>query len=639
MVVLVVGLVLIGAVVDLLRIRQDIDGGRVALSGLQLDALGEGLVPTVDRAAARLSHADGIADRSPFLAVLSVLPLARDQVRGLRDLTNVTEQLGTAAVSAAEAIDVDLQRAGHEPSARVDLLDTVLRELDDIEDTVASLDVGAQGDLIGPLADARRRVVAELDSVPERLDEARGYLHGMRRLLAGPSHYLLLGANNAEMRGGAGMPLSAGVVTIDDGDIEFGEFTQLSGLRFGEPPVTFPAAWPETYHRWRFGRSYLETAVSPNFTVTGPMYRTMAPAAGFGEVDGVLEVDAVALRDLLEVIGPVEMDGVTYDTSNVEQKVLNESYITFDNFDERGDRVEVQSKLAKQIFEAFKEREVPVSAMATALQRAAEGRHLLASSADPDVQALWTSIGADGSLSPAGLMVTAQNVAANKLDWYIDPRVTLNVLPAMDGSWRARLTVTITNPVPDRTSRYIDGFYDGLTNGTHRTMVAVYLPAAAYGVHSLDLPFSELGDDPPLQMYAKRFEINRGETRRVALEFALPPKNVAALLLPSGRVRPVQFEVNGIDVTDAKPTAVFWVQPPGNPTTPGAPAVAAILALVGALALLIGARAELRVHQADHVHRAGRGVSEPVRRARALSGLLFAAALAVLATGALIDRL
>jgi hypothetical protein len=628
-------LLVVGALVDLLRIRHDLDAGRAALSGLELETLGEGLVPTVGGAAAHLSEADGVADRSPFLAAVGVLPGVRDQIEGLRDLTEVTEQLGEAADDAARAIDVDLERAGSEPSARVDLLDTVLAELDRIEEVVADVDVGAQGELLGPLADARRRVVAELESVPDRLDEARGYLQGMRRLLAGPSSYLLLGANNAEMRGGAGMPLSAGVVTIRDGDIDFGEFTQLSGLRFGEPPVSFPSAWLETYRRWRFGRSYLETAVSPNFTVTGPMYRAMAHHAGFGQVDGVLEVDAVALRELLDVIGPVEMDGVTYDSSNVEQKVLNESYITFNNADERGDRVEVQSQLAKRIFDAFKERDVPVSALATALRRAAEGRHLLASSADPDVQALWESIGADGSLLPSGLMVTAQNVAANKLDWYIDPKVTLNVLPGLDGSWRARLTVTITNPVPERTSAYIDGFYDGLTNGTHRTMVAVYLPEEAYEIHSLDLPFTEGGDDPPLQMWAKRFEIPRGETRRVALEFRLPPDHTAVAILPSGRVRPVEYEVNGVKLDDSVLTAAFWVQPDEEDGAPSGAAVAALLALAGALAIGVGKRAQRRATPADP----GTTVSEALQRAPALGLLLLGSAAAVLLTEWLISWL
>jgi hypothetical protein len=225
-------------------------------------------------------------------------------------------------------------------------------------------------------------------------------------------------------------------------------------------------------------------------------------------------------------------------------------------------------------------------------------------------------------------------VAANKLDWYITPKVTLNVLPALDGSWKARLTVTIENPVPERTSAYVDGFYDGLTNGTHRTMVAVYLPEKAYDVHTLDSDFSEAGADPPLQMFAKRFEIPRGESRSVALEFSLPHDQVAALIIPSGRVHPVPYEVNHIPVTDAAPAAVFWVQPAEPGVSPGAPAVAALLALVGALAVLAGTRARLRATTSGPLE----AISEPLRRAPALGGMLFAAALAVLVAGELISR-
>ena len=625
---------LAGAVVDLLRIRNDLDGGRSAISGLALDNLDEGLVPTITQAANRLSRADRIADRSPFLAMLGVVPGLSDQVHGVRDMTELAERLGRTGVQSSLAIDKVLQQAGGDASKRVTLLDTVLTELDRVEGVIDEVQIGAHGRLLRPLADARHQLVDELDRAPDRLDEARFYVGGLRRLLAGPSRYLLLGANNAEMRGGAGMPLSAGVVTITNGDIEFGEFVQLSGLRFGTPPVTFPEAWRSTYYRWRIGRSFLETSASPNFAVTGPMYQEMAEAAGFGHVDGVLEVDAVALKNLLKVIGPVELDGQKYDEHNVEQQVLNENYLRFATIeDDRGQRVELQSQLAKRIFEAFKEREVPVAQLAFALREAAYGRHLLAHSTDPAVQSLWKSIGADGSLDPPGLMVTAENIAANKLDWYLEPNVILNVLPAIDGNWKARLTVSIENPVLKTSSPQIDGTYDGLTNGTHRTMVAVYLPRGAYDIRSLDRPFTEQGPDPPLQMAAKRFEIPRGETRSVALEFSLPAGYFGALIMPSGRVHPVDYLVNGVAVTDAVPTLVFWVQPSESGQGPGAPAVAGVLALAGALAVTYGVRGRLRIAAA----RPMRPIPDLVLRAPSFGFVLFLAAFGVLVAGALIS--
>ena len=91
-------------------------------------------------------------------------------------------------------------------------------------------------------------------------------------------------------------------------------------------------------------------------------------------------------------------------------------------------------------------------------------------------------------------------------------------------------------------------------------------------------------------MYAKRFEIPRGETRRVALEFSMPKEEVTALILPSGRVRPVEYEVNGVATNDAGYAVAYWGYSVADPETPGAPAVAAILALVGALAVAVGAR-------------------------------------------------
>ncbi len=624
---------LVGAAIDLLRIRGDLESGRASLANLDLATVGDGLVPTVGSAADHLERADGRADRSPFLATLGVLPVVGDQVDGLRDLTEVTEQLGRVGRDAATAIDRDLTIAAGDPGARVDLLDTVLEQLDVIEETTAEIDVGASGRLVGPLVGARQKIVAELDSIPTRFAEARGYLRGMRRLLAGPSRYLLLAANNAEMRGGAGMPLSAGVISISDGDLDFGSSVPLSGLDVGEPEVEYPDEWRTTYRRWRPGRSYLSTAVSPNFPVTGPIYQAMAPTAGFGEVDGVLELDVVGLSYLLEVIGPVELDGFSYDADNIEEQVLFENYLHFDDASDRDERLEVQARLAKEIFDAFKERDVPVTALATALQRAADGRHLLANSADPDAQALWESIGADGSLHPAALMVTAQNVAANKQDWFLDPEVTLNVVPAVNGSWRARLTVTIANPVPERTSAYIDGSYRGLTGGTHLSMVAVYLPAAAYNVRSLDQRFSERGEDPPLRMFAKRVEIPRGEERRVAIEFFLPPEHGAAVILPSGRVRPVSYLVNGMPVTDAVPTPVFWFTPVEEDEA-GAPAIAAMLAAAGAALLLVSSRRRLRVSDVRPL------VAPSVVELRLvpLGLLLFLAAGGALVAGALIER-
>lgn len=624
----------VGTIIDLLRIRSDLDAGRTTISGLQLDNLDAGLLPTIDEAVDHLDDADELADSSPFLKVLGAVPVVRGQVDAVRDLTEVGTDLGETARTSTAAIDAVLEQAGADASARVTLLDTVLEQLDAIEAEVRATELSTSGRLIGPLDSARRQVRSALDRAPGRLAEARFYVSGLRRLLTGPSRYLVLAANNAEMRGGAGMPLSGGVVTIQNGDIEFGSFVQLAPQVFPRPEFDYPEGWKYAYGRWSYGQNYLETAVSPNFGTTGPLYAAMAPNAGFGEVDGVLEIDVVALRELIKVIGPVELDGVTYDESNIEQQILNENYLKFATIEgDRENRVQLQSALATRIFDAFKERDIPVADLAFAMRTAAQGRHLLAYSKDAAVQDLWTSIGADGELIPPSLMVTVQNVAANKLDWYIDPQVVLNVLPGTDGYWKARLTVIIHNPEVERTSPQVDGTYDGLTNGRHRAFVAVYLPENAVNIRTLDVPFSEFGIDPPLNMVGKRIEIARGETARAALEFSLPEETVAALIVPSGRVRPITYTVNGFSVPDTSIFPVFWVQPEGQDDTAGAPAIAALLALFGALAMVVHTRARFRVAATRPL----RPLPIFAQRAPTLAALLFLGAIAALLVGALIN--
>ena len=194
----------------------------------------------------------------------------------------------------------------------------------------------------------------------------------------------MLAANNAEMRGGAGMPLSGGVVTIEDGDIEFGDFVQLAyqQCRATRTSTTRRSLAEHLLPVARSGESFLETAVSPNFPVTGPIYqRHGRESLGFGpgrrRARGRRRRAAQACS---RSSGPVELDGVTYDAANVEQQVLNENYLRFD--DHRASAASgverAGQRWPRRSSRRSRTRDVPVADLAVALREAAQGRHLLA---------------------------------------------------------------------------------------------------------------------------------------------------------------------------------------------------------------------------------------------------------------------
>ncbi len=552
--------VLGGAVVDLVRIKLDLEAGQSRLGDLSLKEInkGGGLVPTVDHAADRLERAERRSRTSPFLQIVLPIPVLGTQVRAVRDLSAAAASVGDIARSASSTIGTQLDAASGEPAARVELLDTVAEQLALVADEAGAIDVGADGWLVGPLADARAALVGELASVDERVAEGTTYVRALRRMLAGPGNYLVLAANNAEMRGGAGMPLSAGTVHIEAGDIEASEFTPTDELNVPVNEDLIPTDLRQTYARFALGFDHRETAASPNFPSIAPIYADMAARSALGPVRGVFQVDAVALRALINAIGPVEHEGVTYTAKNVEQQVLNENYLRFGDHADRAQRVDLQSEIAVAVFDALKERNVPVTKLAAGLAEAAKGRHLLAWSPDPDLQAIWAKLGADGRLNPFGLMICVQNIAANKLDWYIDPQVDLDIRKTEDASaYLGRMTVRITNPELERTSQQVEGTYVDIPRA-HRSLVTVLLPTTAFDITSITDKFTDAGIDGPMKVAGMRVTIERGETRTVQIEFKLPLEQPRAVLLPSGRVRPIDVTINGRKVTDAKPKVLKW---------------------------------------------------------------------------------
>jgi hypothetical protein len=588
-VAVLVALVVVAGAVELARIRADLEAGKDRLDQLDLDTVRRlGIEDTLAGAADRIDRAAWRAETSPVLDALAAAPGVGTQVDAVRDLTAAAEELGDAARDTGARISSGLDRAGGEPSARVELLDLVLGELDRIEALAADVDLGPGAGLVPPLRDARADLADSLDEVPARFVDVRGQLGALRRLLAGPTSYLVVVGNNAEMRTGAGMPLSAGLATFTEGDIELGDFkSTVSEMYAAAPTGEFNAHIPEqlaeTYPRWNIGRDYPETAVIPSFPVTAPMFADMAADTQGWQTEGVVHVDAMALAALLEVVGPVEIEGVEYTAETAPQLVLNEPYLAFDTLDERDERLAAQSNLAGALFEAIQSRDIdPLDVVAT-LQDAAAGRHLMVWSRDPVLQELFTDFGVHGEIGPFDTLVSFLNTAANKLDWYIDPHVQVDAEPLSSGEWLVEMTATIENPDGIRTSDYADGLLPELAGGTHRTLMLVHLPAFAEDVDMPGEEVTERGDDGTSQVVGTRFTIPRGTSRTVTVRFRLPREINGLAVQPSARVDPVEWVVEGRRYDDDVAFIATFGEFPEDDGARGA------LTLAGALAGLAGA--------------------------------------------------
>jgi hypothetical protein len=542
----VVALVALWAVVDLLRVQRDIRAGEHVLRSAKAADLARpnGLRRVADRGLGHFDHANRIARRAVPFVLARPVPILGRQVAALRSMTATARRVAVIGDDAARAIQVRLDGAAHGPDARIALLDTLVTEVARARGRLAGVHVPRTPGLLAPLTSQRSRMEASLRHARSKMDEAGVMVGALRRMFVGPSRFLVLGGNNAEMRAG-GMALSVGVVTLDKGHITVGRFKPTGQLfvgRYGPKP---PEELQKLFYDFSIGHDWRGTGVTPNFPVKGPLYAEMAPhRPKLGPVDGVIYVDMFALRAVMAATGPVEVQGVKYTIDNVMQQVLNENYIKFPTDDNDSPRYTLQSRLAGQIFNALNTRNVKFGPLVANLSGTGQGRHIMAWAKDPGLQKIWERAGIDGRLDRNGLMVNLENISANKLDWYITPKVSMRTLSVKKNLRTVELKVSFTNAKRTRTSDAIEGIkYDranGMADGEHRVFLVLYLPKSAFNVASKDPPFVAAGEDGPMKVVGMRYGVKVGESRTVRITFVVP-KSQTFRIIPSGRAHPVPF--------------------------------------------------------------------------------------------------
>jgi hypothetical protein len=490
------------------------------------------------------------------LELIDVFPRGDIQRRAIRDLSSAAARAGDIAYDAARDARNALDHQTATPADRLRLVDNLRTQLSLADSRLSHINPGATGRLITPLAHARRRFLADLTKAHHQLTDGLQQTSALRSLLAGPRRYLVLAGNNAEMRSG-GITTVTSVASIEGGDVRVGKFIQSADLLLPDgkgAPV--PADLAHLYQWISIGQEWRTTDTSPNWPVVASTYAQMSARSPFGPVDGVIFVDMVTLRSLLDVVGPVNLNGVTYTADNVYDQLLYRSYLRFATGVEANARHEVQSQVAAAIFEVLRSRPFSFARLAHELSQNAKGRHVLAWSSHADEEAMWVKSGAGGALCASCFMISPQNVSASKLDYFIDPKADIRIERYSEHQ-EVNLKVTINNAHRVRTSPYIEGGVLGYNNpGDQRVYLLLYLPASAYNVLNPSPGFMTVGTDGPMGVVGMIYIVPNGEAKTVDIHFSLPLSQRAAYLLPSSRLRPIQITVNGAHYSDAVPTAI-----------------------------------------------------------------------------------
>ena len=555
----------------LVRIAFDVQAGRHAATRAR-DHLGAEEVadrkPLADlkKAARRFGAANDRAN-GIVLAPLRVVPVIGRQIRSVRALSDAAEGVALAGVDAVERagkVFDDPAAAGHGRVVQVRELSAVVDDISARLDEVH--DLGPVHGLVSPLAHAHNELAADLDDARRNLADARTGARAALSLVEGPRKYLVVAANNAEMRAGSGMWLQGGLLHTNDGDLELDPMLPL-GLDV-TPPTGAVTPTGDLADRWGFlrpGDEWRNLMPSPRFEQSARLAVEMWKAAGKGDVDGVIAVDAIGLQAIVEATGPVRLGDTTITAKDVPARILHDQYLQFGNVrSESGvsnaQRREALGVLAKSAVAAINAGDYPASKLIRTLGDAIAGRHLLAWTTDETEQAGWVAGGMDGELGRDSLLVSILNRGANKLDWFLDVRADLSV-KRTDAGWDVAVSLRIRNETPAGQPRYIAGPYPGidLEPGAYRGIVAVNVPGDARnsrfdGVASLAVA----GADGKTRVVGFLLDLLASASRTVVLRYSLPGTADHVVVEPSARVPEIRWRYGSSTWRDEASRTVKW---------------------------------------------------------------------------------
>lgn len=547
------------------RLRAGVAQAKVVRAHLGAAQLTGGAAQAPLRAAAGDFAAARRLLGEPWVAPLRLVPLLGRQVTSATDLAQAAATISQAGSQALPRVRALLSGPHQTPATRAGLIEQLAGVVARLNGRVDRVDLGPSGGLVSALGSERGTFAADLASLRYGLRRAQGATAAVADLLGRSRTYLVLSANNAEMRAGSGMFLAAGTLTTADGALQLGRFTATSDLVVTGPTVPVEGDLAFLWGSQRPSQDYRELALSPQFPASAALAARMWQAQTGVAVDGVLALDTAALAQILDATGPVDAGGVTVSGGYVEQYLLHDQYAGVgSDQSSQAARHDHEGALAAAAFAALSVGHPDLGALAAGLDTAANGRHLLAWASDPAVEADWQDAGVSGALGPSDLLLSVLNQGADKLDPFLSVRASLAaavVQPSpgpRSGQTAVTVTVTVTDSAPADLPGYVAGADgDPPVPGTYVGAVAVDIPGRA-GRESASAPLEAEGPDGPSFAMAVPVVLRPGGTTTVTFRFVLDGARGRIRVAPSARLPATLWAGPGGRFDDATSHWVAW---------------------------------------------------------------------------------
>ena len=475
-----------------------------------------------------------------FPAVGGSVQAASTLVSAAAELLAPSEGLGASvtAVATGEVDAGDLSDSVRRLGEAAPTLTAVAALSDDVESRVAALDLSSVHPRVrGRVTDAQQMLLGVIPSIRGAAGTAEVLpaLLGMDRR----SRWLVVLSQPAEARGSGGGFFGAfALVDAREGRLSLRESAangrlldfshDLSGL-----PREYRVLWgDDATYLWGYN-------LTRHFPYAAKVTHRATADLGFAS-DFVVALDPRVVAALLQLAGPVEVEGIRLNSENAERYLTQQIYVDFPDATEK-DRIGLA--LLDAIFDRLSATRIDPVQLWRALDGPIGQGRLSVWSADPDLQQALARTPLGGAVPDdprPWTTVALNNSGGNKIDSYIDSKVVY-VLKGSCNSGRVtgRLSATLRlRDLPPGLPGYISGRSDVVDApyGTSSMMVHLYGPVGSalesLQVDGKDSPAGE-GRERGHPVWGKKVQLTPGEKVTVTAEFSQPsypgwPAEVAA---------------------------------------------------------------------------------------------------------------
>lgn len=423
------------------------------------------------------------------------LPSVGSDIAKVRTLVSVASDLSADVVTpAAQNLSgVTMDTVFSNGKIDVATLETLCNTITQIQPAVSS--ATERVDALGtPQMEQLKEPLSKAKTTLDTLNEAATGLAkvapSLPAMLGADSarNYLVIAQNNSEIRSTGGFPGSRMLLTIDNGQIELGEYKAV-GSHF--PSGTIPLTDEEyavVNDLMQTGATFAPGDVNavPSFPRAAQLMEWCWEAEGYDDVDGVIAIDPVFLQSLLGLVGGVTTsDGTVVDGTNAAQVLLNQTYYLPDD-EQDPFFAEVAGLAIKKVMGSLGS--VSMTDLASTMTEGVEQGRFLLYMNDANEEATVTDLGANGEVNQdAANPVTGFYIydkTGSKLDWYLDMRSSVSSpVVNTDGTKSYNVTVTLHNTTTLEQMEYeLPAYIVGATPEVHNySMITSYLAMAPAG--------------------------------------------------------------------------------------------------------------------------------------------------------------